>query len=335
MSSSPSPPDATDLATRLARRFAPARDVEPLAPDASVRRFFRVHRARGRARVALVDRDGGVAALDRMVAARDLLAAVGVRVPRVEDRDDEIPALLFEDFGDVLLADALGSMTAEQQRAAYRQAGRFAGLISTAGTARVGPDHPLATPRLGRERLRWELALFATQEIGGRRGIADPGVFGDLAEVADRICDAITATPPTLAHRDFHARNLMLLPDGSLGVLDFQDALLAPRHYDLASLVRDPYVEPAEPLARAAVEGYREAGGSEADPLGEPLFAWVALQRDLKAMGTYAFQGRWRKRERFFAYTAPAERMALLAVPHLPAEARATVQYVLKRLGFE
>jgi aminoglycoside/choline kinase family phosphotransferase len=338
MSSSRSATDhgsaADDFAARLAARFGPVREVVPLAPDASVRRFFRLTRARGNARIALVDRDGGPAALERMTAARALLAAVGVRVPKIEDRDDTIPALLFEDFGDLLLADALPSMTRAQRVAAYAEAGRMAGRIARLGTAKVTGDHALAAPRLERPRLRWELALFATQDVAGRRGVTDTGLFRDLAELSDRICAAITAAPPRLAHRDYHARNLMVLEGGQLGVLDFQDTLFAPPYYDLASLVRDPYVEPERELAVAAAHAFAENARLSIDPLEDPLFSWVALQRDLKALGTYAFQARWRKRTRFLEYVPPAERMALVAVERLPDDVRTTARVILTRLGF-
>ncbi len=324
---------ADDIA-RIAARFGPVREVVPLQPDASVRRFYRVTRARGKARVALVDHDGGPAALERMSAARTLLAAVGVRVPKIEDRDDTIPALLFEDFGDVLLADALPSMTRAQRVAAYAEAGRMAGRIARLGTSKVTGDHALAAPRLERPRLRWELALFATQDVAGRREVTDTGLFRDLAELSDRICAAITAAPARLAHRDFHARNLMVLEGGQLGVLDFQDTLFAPPYYDLASLVRDPYVEPGHELAVAAAHAFAENARLSIDPLEDPLFSWVALQRDLKALGTYAFQARWRKRTRFLEYVPPAERMALVAVEKLPDDLRTTARFILTRLGF-
>jgi N-acetylmuramate 1-kinase len=323
-----------ELIARIAASFGPARAITPLCPDASVRHFFRLARARGRSRVVLVDPQGGAAALDRMVAARALLASVGVRVPRIEDRDDALPGLLFEDFGDTLLADALPSMTGDEQLRIYAEAGRFAGRIARLGSARVDDAHPLATPRLEHPRLRWELALFATQDVAGRRGHQDTGLFRDLAELSDRIAATISAAPPKLAHRDLHARNLMLTDGNQLGVVDFQDTLFAPPYYDLASLVRDPYVEPRPELVHAASSAYCEAARTMGDALDDPLFAWVALQRELKAIGTYAFQARWRRRTRFLDYIPAAERMALAAAERLPSDHRTTATFVLSRLGF-
>lgn len=322
---------AADVAARLAARFG-ARDVRPLAPDASVRAFYRLVFPDGGTRIALVDPQGGRAALDRMVVAGALLEDIGVPVPRLDDRDDALTALLFEDLGDTLLADALPGLEPAERAAAYEEAGRIAGRIARHGTPRITAAHALATPRLHRERLRWELALWITQDVAGRRGIEDHGLFRELAAVCDRICAVLGNAAPQLAHRDFHARNLMVRPGRPLGVVDFQDTLLAPPLYDLASLVRDPYVEPDGALARAAAKGFADEQGG-GDPLEEPLFAWVALQRDLKALGTYAFQARRRGRTRFLESVAPAERLARLAVDALPALDRGTISDVLGRIG--
>lgn len=322
------------LEERIAARFGPAKAVTPIAADASTRLFFRLKRPRGKSRIVMIDRQGGPDAVERMVEARKLLADIGVRVPKIEDGDNALPGLLLEDFGDQLLADALPHLPRDQQLQLYGEAGRIAGKISHLGTPKVHPDHPLALPLLNRRRLRLELALFVTQDVAGRRELRDPALFRDLARVLDRIVDEITREKPVLAHRDFHARNLLVLPGPKLGVVDFQDTLLAPPFYDLASLVRDPYVTPDEELAQAAALAFAKTSRFSGEPLDHPLFSWVALQRDLKAIGTYAFQSRVHKRTRFLASIPNAERLTLRAVEELPSEAGTVIQNILDRIGF-
>jgi len=324
-------PQATLAA--IVARFAPGGTAIPLAPDASTRTFLRLE-AEGRRRgVAVLDPDGGAAARRRMRAAAELLHGIDVRVPQLLDEDDELGVLVFEDLGDRLLADALETMDAQERLAAYRAAGRIAARIACLGTRRVGGVQALARPVLDRERLRTELAQFAVQDVAGRRGLADAGLMRELGAVLDWIADRAAALPRELAHRDFHARNLLVLSDGTLGVLDFQDCLAAPRFYDLASLVRDPYVEPAEPLERAATDGWKDEGGVPTH--GEdPAFAIVALQRDLKAIGTYAYQQRVMRRAAFAQAIPRAERLAMRAVAALSAGDRAALEDVFVRIGF-
>ncbi len=325
--------DESTLLAALATRFAPGGSAVRLAADASTRFFARITRPDGKTYVAVVDDAGGSAARRRMRAAADRLVHCGVRVASVHDEDAEIGALLLEDLGDTLLADALPHMTPAQRQQAYREAGRMAARIGASVERKSDVQDALFLPRLDRERLRTELALFVTQDVAGRRGHFDCQFLAEVGAAMDWIADEAAREELELAHRDFHARNLLVLPDGSLGAVDFQDALLAPPLYDLASLVRDPYVVPEFALERAAIEGWREERGPDAVVLPERL-AWVALQRDLKAIGTYAFQARILGRVHFAAWIPPAEKLALRAVDELPPEVGADLRPILERIGF-
>jgi len=324
---------AAAIERQLRRRFGPIRRLDRLAADASVRQFWRLERASGGTVVACVDLRGGVAGLDRMQAAAALLRDVGVPVAAILDRDDAIPALLLEDLGDWLLAEALRAQTDAERSTLYAEAGRIAGRIARAGTPQVRVEHPLAWPTLGKERLRMELAFFTVHDLAARRGVRDGGLLREMSRLSDRIVEAITARPLQLAHRDFHARNLLVRPGPALGVVDYQDALLAPPLYDLASLVRDPYVVPTAALEQAASRAYAEEAGA-ARPADDPLFAWVALQRDLKAIGTYAYQSTRGGRERFAQYIAPAERLALRAATEIGGPEGDEIKGLLARAGF-
>ena len=145
------------IANRIGRRFGPARQIVPLAADASTRLFFRLVGEDGSSRVALVDRDGGEAAFARLLAAHDHLASIGVPVPALLDRAPEIPALLFEDLGGVLLADALRRIDHDEEVRLYRDAAAIAARIAREGTVTLDRSGPLASAPLGRDRLRAEL----------------------------------------------------------------------------------------------------------------------------------------------------------------------------------
>jgi tRNA threonylcarbamoyl adenosine modification protein YjeE len=106
----------------------------------------------------------------------------------------------------------------------------------------------------------------------------------------------VTECAPTWVLRDFHSPNLLWLPERSglarVGLLDFQDALLGPAAYDLASLLQDARVEVPEEFERSERSRYiqerRQAeSGFDADAFSA-LYATVAAQRASKILGIFA-----------------------------------------------
>jgi aminoglycoside/choline kinase family phosphotransferase len=133
--------------------------------------------------------------------------------------------------------------------------------------------------------------------------LAKPEPEAALLDSLLKLARIVAAHPRVLCHRDFHCRNLMVLPDQSLAMVDIQDARWGPDTYDVASLVRDAYVDIAESEVAEFVELYRlqldhlpEAG------LFSQRFRLVAAQRMIKALGTFGYQvtrlarGRYRGR---------------------------------------
>ena len=97
-----------------------------------------------------------------------------------------------------------------------------------------------------------------------------------------------------LCHRDYHSRNLML-HEGSLYIIDFQDARMGPDTYDLVSLLRDSYVDFTEQQVEELIAFFLALRGAWRRPRGGPQefrrrFDLMALQRNLKALGTFGFQ---------------------------------------------
>src|SRR5262249_32023540 len=116
--------------------------------------------------------------------------------------------------------------------------------------------------------------------------------------------------PRVLCHRDYHSRNLML-HDGSLYIIDFQDARMGPDTYDLVSLLRDSYVDFTEAQVDSflafflALRDGRLAGsgGPPADPEEfRRRFDLMAVQRNLKALGTFGFQTTSRQNTVYIQY---------------------------------
>src|SRR5207245_4095769 len=109
----------------------------------------------------------------------------------------------------------------------------------------------------------------------------------NLNEEWAAITRELAAEPRVLCHRDYHSRNLML-HDASLYIIDFQDARMGPDTYDLASLLRDSYVDISDRELEELIAYFLALKGcahdTEAD-LFRRRFDLMALQRNLKALG--------------------------------------------------
>ena len=102
----------------------------------------------------------------------------------------------------------------------------------------------------------WEFEHFLEYGVVARQG--KPMCSDDylvIREEFQKIAEFMVAQPQVFTHRDYHSRNLMV--DGErLGVIDFQDALLGPASYDLASLLRDSYIALEETMIDRMIDRY-------------------------------------------------------------------------------
>jgi aminoglycoside/choline kinase family phosphotransferase len=258
--------------------------LEPVAGDASSRRYFRLI-AGGRAYI-VVDSPPATEKNQAFLDVRDQLAAGGVRVPQLHGVDLDRGYLVLEDFGDRLMLDALNPASVEgHYQAAFRVLLRMAGIEADLVNL-PAYDEALLTEELGRFPQWFAAELLACPMAGEGEAL-----FNNLCRL---LLDSALEQPRVVVHRDFHSRNLMLLPGDELGVIDFQDAALGPVTYDLASLLRDCYIRwPEQQVTQWALD-YRlklVAGGLQVDVDEQPFlrwFDWMGLQRHLKVLGTFA-----------------------------------------------
>ena len=252
------------------------------------------------------------------------LAEKGIRVPRVHVDASHQGFVLLEDFGDETLESRVRSCLRAERDDWYRKALRM--LVRMQREASLPSRSPCValTYAFDAETFFRELCFFRQHAVEGLWGrmLSDAARRELDARFMD-LCRQVAGYPQVFTHRDYHSRNLMVC-DGELGVLDFQDARLGPVTYDLASLLRDAYV-PLEPGTQLEMVGHyldlcREAGGI---PLPEPdLFRWAfvrtGLQRNLKALGTFAYQARVMGRKRYLESVPHTLRLVRLALDEDP-----------------
>jgi aminoglycoside/choline kinase family phosphotransferase len=280
--------------------------VVPLTGDASDRRYFRIIAADGSSLVLALHAGPIDFATLPFARVGDLLQQIPLPVPGVLGHSDELGILALQDLGDVTLQAHLGAASPSEHAALYRQAVALIELLQRRGTELrsdgVGP-YRIA---FDEEKLTWELEFFAKHFVEGYRGVMlsapeRAALAGEWAVIVRELA----AEPRVLCHRDYHSRNLMLR-EGSLYIIDFQDARMGPDTYDLVSLLRDSYVDIAESELDQLVAYFLALKKTDASAVTEEEFRrrfdLMALQRNLKALGTFGYQTMSRRNTVYIQY---------------------------------
>jgi len=223
-----------------------------------------------------------------------VFAAAGLPVARVLEAAPDAGCLVLEDLGDRTLEDVLDGASrslgrgSPASRGLYLAATDLAAAIATRGTEALSGSDRAAGPALDPQRFRFEMDFFVENYLGRLLGVAPPA---GLREALHDLAERAASGRRVFCHRDFHSRNLMIRPDGRLAMVDIQDARWGPDGYDLASLLRDAYVDDPDPLLEEMVERFHATVpglGSASEFRGR--FDVVATQRMVKALGTFGFQ---------------------------------------------
>jgi aminoglycoside/choline kinase family phosphotransferase len=271
-----------------------ATQVVPLTGDASDRRYFRVL-LKGEPSIVLALHGGAIDfSTMAFVSVARLMSQVPLPVPDILHHSDPLGILGLQDLGDVTLQAHLGAASPDEHAALYRQAVTFVAELQRRGAALKSPDYPPYHVAFDVEKLMWELEYFTKHYLVGYRGAALSPTHRDaLREEWNSIAAELAAEPRVLCHRDYHSRNLML-HQGSLYIIDFQDARMGPDTYDLVSLLRDSYVDLASSTVDELIAFFLALKGHTRSSPAEALefrrrFDLMALQRNLKALGTFGF----------------------------------------------
>jgi aminoglycoside/choline kinase family phosphotransferase len=276
----------TALETWLAGLLAgpPAR-IAPASADASFRRYFRVWHD-GRTYIAM-DAPPGREDLGPFIQVAEILAASGVNVPRVLERDADRGFLLMTDLGSRVYLDALRE--GEDPDRLYGDA--ITALVRIQSQAPAGARR---LPAYDAGRLQQEMALFPEWFLSRHLGLRlSARELGLIERAVAQLTEAALGQPQVLVHRDYHSRNLMVC-DENPGILDFQDAVRGPATYDLVSLLKDCYIAWPRESVLEWLDLYRAAAAQAGLQFGSDRAAFIeafdlmGLQRHLKVLGIFA-----------------------------------------------
>lgn len=288
--------------------------VAALPVEASTRRFFRI--TAGPASFIAMHSPPATEDNPRYVRLAALLRRYGLATPRIHATDLERGYLLLEDLGATDLEAAYASGGVD---------GPLSAALSALAKLRAVPDTAGIEPYTV-TRFEDELTIFEEHLVGR---LLDLPVPPGIAEVRQALVAATQSVPQCVVHRDFHCRNLIWrAADASVGVVDFQDALIGPCCYDLASLLRDCY----HAFDEAAVAAWRRRFFALAaldcdEGAFNRAFDLVAMQRQLKAVGIFARLHFSRGRSSHLGDILPVLRRIAALAPRY-AETRALAEWL-------
>jgi aminoglycoside/choline kinase family phosphotransferase len=259
-----------------------AETLQPASTDASFRRYFRVDARSGS--LIVMDAPPDKEDVGPFIRIAQMLRDAGLNAPRVVEADTLHGFLLLTDLGRHTYLDVLN-----EGNAPTLFADATAALLRWQQATRPGE-----LPPYDEALLRRELALFPDWYVARHLRISLSSAQRQTLEAMfDRIITANLAQPAVFVHRDYMPRNLMV-SSPSPGVLDFQDAVIGPITYDVASLFRDAFVSwDEERVIDWTVRYWKQAQAARL-PVGDDFaafwrdFEWMGLQRHLKVLGIFA-----------------------------------------------
>ena len=273
-----------------------ADSIRPASADASFRRYFRIDAANvgvasgstGEGKTLIVmDAPQPQEDVRPFISIASIFHEAGMSTPEILAQDVEQGFLLLSDLGPITYLQQLNAENTDAN-ALYLDA--IDALVKMQTHSK--PD---VLQEYDRAFLQKELQIFSEWYIGKH---LDVTLTTEQSSSLDAVFNAILANnmaqPQVYVHRDYHSRNLMVLPNGNPGVLDFQGALYGPITYDLASLLRDVYRSWDEAQVLDWVIRYWERAKRVGLPVAPDIdtfyrdFEYIGLQRHLKILGLFA-----------------------------------------------
>ena len=277
--------------------------VVPLTGDASDRRYYRV--LLPDAPSIVLSLHAGPFEFERLpfVNVAKLLSRMPVPIPQVLGHADDLGVLALQDLGDVTLQAHLGAATPAEHAALYRESVELIATLQKRGDELTSPEYLPYAIAFDVEKLSWEMDFFIKHFLEAYRGVVlSSDALGSLRRELAVMVEALASEPRVLCHRDYHSRNLMLHHD-ELYIIDFQDARMGPDTYDLVSLLRDSYVDLPDYTVDELIAYFLALKGQTANAEAfRRRFDLMALQRNLKALGTFGFQTTARRNPVYIQY---------------------------------
>ena len=297
---------------------------EPLEGDASDRRYFRVSQNNSEGLHGTKNKKNLksliIMQLEKPVQGTEInfirvlkfLRNLDLPTPELFYYDASKGLLFLEDCGTMTLEDQLNAFPQNKVQL-YRQAIELLVKMQSRATHSIDSTCPAYHLKFDVKKLMWEFNFMLDHYVVKFCGFPlDSLARKELSKAFTPICESLATEKLCFTHRDYHSRNLMF-DQGRLTLIDFQDARMGPCQYDLVSLLKDSYVQIDDILVENLINFYiqlkEKEDGREVDreKFGR-IFNEMSIQRNLKAVGTFAYQSIKKNNNRYKSSIAPTLR---------------------------
>ena len=223
------------------------------------------------------------------IAVGNLMAG-HVHVPKMIATDEQQGFIVLEDLGNTDFADVIAKDLTDAGELAktaryYQQA-----MQTILAVQKIDiNDAKAVIPSYDDALLRREMGLFSEWFLPYIGVTMTPDLETLWQDLQSNIIQQVIAQPQVVVHRDFHSRNLMVLNHSDeLGVIDFQDAVIGAYTYDLASLLRDAYINYDETWVNTHLAHYHQLAQIDKSLAEFTVdFNIMSMQRHLKVLGIF------------------------------------------------
>ena len=284
------------LARFIAQEGNTGKEVIPLTPDASTRKYYRIGWKRGTA-VAAVYQEPFDPEFHPYLDVTRLFLECDIPVPEIYAVDGNAGIIVQEDLGDAQLFKVYEDEPEEKCEEYKEQAISLIAKIQKASERACEMNSIASRLAFDEAKLSWELDFFFDHYFGSlRQETLRHAETAELNAELNDIAAELAAAPRVLCHRDYHSANLMIDHQKRMRVVDHQDARMGPASYDLVSFLLDR--QPCPP-SLAELRAHRlffleerrllGLGAIDPDEFAQE-FRLMTIQRGLKATGTFSCQ---------------------------------------------
>ncbi|OUT98490.1 MAG: hypothetical protein CBC01_03255 [Betaproteobacteria bacterium TMED41] len=273
-------------------KFIDLSSLHPASEDASFRRYFRINDLKQSKSIILMDSPPNKEPIKKFINTAKIFSSAKLNVPKIFETNLTHGFLLLEDFGNETYLDS------------YKKNPRKIQVLLKNGISSI---IQLQSWGLKNQKKCQNLSIFSKQMLFNELHLFENWYLKkhlkmflvkkeleDLKKTFSILGSKLSEEPNVIVHRDFHSRNLMILEKKhSIGILDFQDALLGPISYDLASLLRDAYYNWREDDEVVWTKFFWENAKKQNLPVPEKFnnfiinFDFNSIQRHLKILGIF------------------------------------------------
>lgn len=269
-----------------------------LSGDASDRKFYRIKLDSMDSFVLMINPEPFDKNKFSYLIQYDLFSELKMPVAKIYYVDEERGWILMDDLGDTTLQLHLANCNKDEFKQLYRQAIELLFKFHKIDTRLIIKHNKAFRLVFDTQKLFNELLFFFEHFFKNMLNFSiDYNGEKILKKGFYFLANFLANRRRIMVHRDYHSRNIMV-KNGELYLIDFQDARMGPRTYDLVSLIRDSYIDIGDELRNELIKFFELEVGA----INRKELIYMSLQRNLKAIGTFAYQYSVMKRDLYIEF---------------------------------